>query len=63
MNFNDELNEANERAGRRLGKTLGVIAKYGMPTIQDAVAACWNGEANPHQQRIVAEFLSAQAGR
>lgn len=43
----------------KLGRTLGVLTRYGAPTVRQAIDACANGTGTPKQQRIVVEFLRA----
>lgn len=46
----------------KLGMTLGVVSRYGMSTVQEALAACKQGTATPEQQKITYQFLIAATG-
>jgi hypothetical protein len=38
---------------------LGVILRYGVIAVSDAIAACDRGVATPNQQRILADLIKA----
>lgn len=51
------------RDEERVAVMLGVYIKYGIGNVRASVAALHTGTASPDQQKMVAEFVDAIAGR